>query len=324
MAENPSSKGIVIPVTVSVRQSPPPKDPETQKYYQHLLNRKVLFFVPYSTEGVRGCPLIIAFHGANEEPDKFRTRTTADSYDNLAARERMIVAYPQGYKKHWNDLRHSVSYPPKVEGVDELSFTKSIIDHAADAWDTSRDKTFLVGYSNGAHLVFDMLLKLGPEHITAAAVHCAGYPDDEFLLSRRPKKGGVPLCILNGTQDPVNPYGGGSAELLRRENNRDKKIELGKVLSSLETLHHFRRHFNMLLRFEEFQDPAGNMNIAQWSTTDANPVVLLRLVSMIGEGHYIPIGNGPKDRLVLGPRRGAVNAPVEGKSIFTINTFSKK
>lgn len=67
------------------------------------IERWVYFFVPDSAHGQDELPLLIAYHGSNEDGQTFRSRTTGCGYDEAAVREMVIVAYPDGYKRHWNE-----------------------------------------------------------------------------------------------------------------------------------------------------------------------------------------------------------------------------
>lgn len=96
-------------------------------------------------------------------------------------------------------------------------------------------------------------------------------------------------------------------------------VDLGSVLSSQDTITYFKSHFPEFLKEETFADPEQIMDITQWSS-DCGRVVV-RLVSIIGEGHFVPFGGGQKTPLSIGPRRGAVHAPFEGwPSMFSYHS----
>lgn len=67
------------------------------------MGRSVLFYVPESVHNKRNVPLLIAFHGSTETGVIFRTRTTAEAYDQLARELGFIIAYPSGYKGNWHE-----------------------------------------------------------------------------------------------------------------------------------------------------------------------------------------------------------------------------
>lgn len=313
------SGGKLCPVRMRVRQFNP-----INKRNQ-TLERWAKFFIPDSVCDQKGVSLLIAFHGAGEDGNGFRTRTSGLGYDEEAAREGMIVAYPDGYQGYWNDFRPSNKYPPKMNGVDDIAFTKELIKVAVHQWGVKKSKIFLTGYSNGAHLVFTLLSRLGAKYIAGAAVHCAGFPDVENLKKLRNHLGPVPICIINGTLDPVNPYQGGKA-VWRGLKGTNKVIELGNVLSGENTMYHYKSQFKGLIRHETSVDPDNVMDVSQWSIGCGKVVV--RLISMIGEGHFVPFGAGRKATLSIGPRRGEVNAPREAmnfiKDCVCTCTFSER
>lgn len=91
----------------------------------------------------------------------------------------------------------------------------------------------------------------------------------------------------------------------------------GAHQSALETVDLFASrylHQGEELRMEEVEDDQDIADTRQfWSLADGR--LRVRLIAMIGEGHYVPVASGEKKALVIGPRRGAVHAPREGKPI---------
>ncbi|KAI8452193.1 Alpha/Beta hydrolase protein [Phakopsora pachyrhizi] len=303
----PSLQGQAVDVELKV-QSPIPivtddcaKD--SKKKSCSGSERPVSFFIPDSVRDKRNTPLLIAFHGSTENGSIFRTRTTGYGYDQLACEFGFIVAYPSGYKGNWNDSRKAVSYPAKVENVDDIEFTKLIIEYASTNWHTSPQKTLIAGYSNGGHLCYRLILELGSEYIAGAAIHCANLPTDDNSDCKPIPLDSVPVVIFNGTADPVNPWSGGEVSLSHsaapsgsvgsRGSHRTRFLQTGHDLEMEEI-----EDLDEIQDVRQFRDPV-------------NGHVLVKLVAMIGEGHYVPVAAGEKKALVIGPRRGAIHAPRE-------------
>ncbi|WAQ81126.1 hypothetical protein PtA15_1A465 [Puccinia triticina] len=292
--------------------------PSTNSHSQ----RSVLFFVPESVQGKQNLPLLIAFHGSTESGSIFRSRTTAMAYDKLASEMGFIVAYPSGYKGNWNDSRKAAAYPAKVENVDDVGFTKSIIQYSAKNWATCPQRTLIAGYSNGGHMCYRLALELGSRYIAGVAIHCANLPTDENSDCLTLLNDAVPICIVNGTADPVNPWGGGEVTLSHAPVPGGSVGSRGSHQSAVETADYFAGRFLDLgveLELEEIEDMDEVQDVRQFRNP-RNDKVYVKLLAMIGEGHYVPVASGEKKALVIGPRRGAVHAPREVLRFFAENT----
>ncbi|KAG0147861.1 hypothetical protein CROQUDRAFT_42284 [Cronartium quercuum f. sp. fusiforme G11] len=277
------------------------------------ITRSVLFFVPYSLNSKKDLPLLIAFHGSNENGSIFRTRTTCFGYDELAYKNQFVIAYPSGYDGNWNDSRRAVNYPAKIANVDDLRFTREIIDVSHKHWFTSPSKTLIIGYSNGGHMCYKIALELGSSLIAGVGIHCANLPTWENSDGDPLEADAVPICIINGTADPVNPWVGGVVSI---DGKGEGTVNArGAHQSSMETMDYFVNRFlerGDQLETEEIEDEEELLDIHQFrSIIDGR--LKVQLIAMIGEGHYVPVGTGEKKALVIGPRRGAVHAPRCGK-----------
>ncbi|KAA1106019.1 hypothetical protein PGT21_026788 [Puccinia graminis f. sp. tritici] len=284
--------------------------------------RSVLFFVPESVQGKQNVPLLIAFHGSTETGPIFRNRTTAMGYDKLAAELGFIVAYPSGYKGNWNDSRKAASYPAKLENIDDVGFTKSIIQYSSKKWSTCPRRTLIAGYSNGGHMCYRLALELGSAYIAGVAIHCANLPTEDNSDCATLIGDAVPICIVNGTADPVNPWGGGEVSLSHGPVAGGSVGSRGSHRSALETADYFAGRFlekGIELELEQIEDMDEVQDVHQFLNPRTGRA-LVKLLAMIGEGHYVPVASGEKKALVIGPRRGAVHAPREVLRFFVENT----
>ncbi|WAQ81121.1 hypothetical protein PtA15_1A460 [Puccinia triticina] len=312
-----SVKSSVIPSVLASKSSDKPK-PATDNHFQ----RSVLFFVPESVQGKQNVPLLIAFHGSTETGPIFRSRTTAMGYDKLAAELGFIVAYPSGYKGNWNDSRKAAAYPAKLENIDDVGFTKSIIQYSSENWSTCPQRTLVAGYSNGGHMCYRLALELGSSYIAGVAIHCANLPTDDNSDCATLLGDAVPICIVNGTADPVNPWGGGEVSLSHGPATGGSVGSRGSHRSALETADYFAGRFldqGIELELEEIEDMDEIQDVRQFRNPRTGRA-LVKLLAMIGEGHYVPVAGGEKKALVIGPRRGSVHAPREVVHFFAENT----
>lgn len=99
--------------------------------------------------------------------------------------------------------------------------------------------------------------------------------------------------MVNSTADPVNPYEGGPLILVRLPDGKSLG-DRGLHMSGLRTARVLARSWEMLgvteVEKDEVDDDDSPYLIRQeWKCRD-RPVV--RLVSMIGEGHHISVPGG--------------------------------
>lgn len=100
----------------------------------------------------------------------------------------------------------------------------------------------------------------------------------------------VPVIMVNGTADPVNPYEGGTVVVVRFLNGRtlgDRGLHMGALKSG----QHLARSWENVEMAQPVDCGNGSLSRRDWiRKTTGRPVV--RLVSMIGEGHHISVPGG--------------------------------
>jgi len=98
------------------------KPPLGGKEYKSTLcvdqvNRRYTYYLP--ADNKREASLLFVLHGANDTGNLFRKRTGYE-FDKIADRENMIIVYPDGYKKSWNDCRKKARYPAKRKNLKSI------------------------------------------------------------------------------------------------------------------------------------------------------------------------------------------------------------
>lgn len=82
-----------------------------------------------------------------------------------------------------------------------------MIDYFKTKYKTDRKKVFVVGTSGGGHMAYKLAMNI-PDKIRAITAIVANLPDSANM-DCTPSGKPVPVMIVNGTNDPVNPYTGG-------------------------------------------------------------------------------------------------------------------
>lgn len=175
-------------------------------------DRRWLLFEP-SAELPRPAPLVIALHGGGGVAEKLDGTTNGQIAREARARGWRVV-YPVGLDKGWNDGRAPVTANDRrLVKADDVGFLDALIDDliARELADPAR--IYVMGISNGGFMAQYLALKRAPRLAAAAAVTAQVI---EAWADQAPTTP-VPVLLMNGTKDPLIPYGGGQIVVLGRE-----------------------------------------------------------------------------------------------------------
>lgn len=274
------------------------------------LERSFAFHAP-----VRLAPrpaLVVVFHGNGGSAERIRT-FTGRGFERLADEHGFVVAYPEGYEGGWNDCRARAPYPARKEHVDDHGFFREIVRRLESELGLGPDgfsAVFATGFSNGGHLALRLALE-HPEEVDGVAVFGANLPVADQLDCERSGQP-VPVLLVNGTKDRINPYAGGTAV-------HPKGDALGDVISAQATAAYFAGLADLppapssIERLPESDgDPETWVKRATWSAP-GKPAV--SLVTVRGGGHTIPQGAFVFPALV-GRTSTEVDGPREAWSFF--------
>ncbi|MBX3254708.1 MAG: poly(3-hydroxybutyrate) depolymerase [Chitinophagaceae bacterium] len=167
--------------------------------------------------------LVFVLHGSGGD-GKGIMRTTS-KLEAIAKRENIVIVYPDGYKRFWNECRKMADTPPNRENINEEAFFSAMIDYFTTKYKTDRRKVFVAGTSGGGHMAYKLAMNI-PLKIRAITAIIANLPDNANM-DCAPSGKPVPVMIVNGTDDTVNPYAGGLI--------RSAGMSLGTVRSTEQT-----------------------------------------------------------------------------------------
>lgn len=234
--------------------------------------------------------LFIVLHGSMGNGEAIRQQTQF-GFDLLSDSHGFLVAYPDGFDGHWNDCRRHAPYGARTQEINDVAFLRGIINEQAARFDVDRQRVFLVGYSNGGHLAFRVALEAG-ELVSAIAVIGANMPEPGHSIC---DDTGQPISaiLINGLQDPINPYAGGEVSLFGFGSR-------GRVVSSSQTMARLGASGEPEVLSEMGN---GGLGRERWSTDS----VVHELVSIARGGHTIPTRRGRMPRIV-GPTYHGIEA----------------
>ncbi|MBD8880464.1 esterase [Rhodanobacter sp. 7MK24] len=143
-------------------------------------------------------PLLLVFHGGGGTA---RGMPRFTHLDEIADREGMIVVYPQGVDRHWNDGRDSIK-----RKVDDVGFVRALLDDMESNFAVDRSRIYAAGISNGAIFVERLACDMSDRIAGIAAV--AGTLARDYQPQCQPQHP-VSVVQFDGTADPIVPYAGG-------------------------------------------------------------------------------------------------------------------
>jgi polyhydroxybutyrate depolymerase len=130
------------------------------------------------------------------------------SLQKIAATERLLLVYPDGYKHYWNECRKGATSEANRLNINEQGFFNSMIKYLSAQYSISTKSFFAIGLSGGGHMAYKLGMTM-PERFKGISAIVANLPDTGNMDCAEAKK---PLAVMiaNGTKDPLNHYEGGN------------------------------------------------------------------------------------------------------------------
>lgn len=153
--------------------------------------------------------LVFVLHGSNGTG--LQNRPRAKKLEDIAPAENLLMVYPDGYKKYWNECRKASPAVANVENIDENAFFGAMIAYFSKQYQVNERQIFVIGTSGGGHMAYKLALTM-PEKFRAITALIANLPDTNNLDCPE-KRVPMPVMIVNGTDDKTNPYNGGEVIL---------------------------------------------------------------------------------------------------------------
>jgi polyhydroxybutyrate depolymerase len=209
------------------------------------VDRNFMVRLPRGYAAQQHYPVMILLHGTNQDADDMERLT---QFDQLADKDGIIVVYPIAAHGRWNvgvrpqehrpmmgpagHRRGGYGYPgggypgggggypgggrQQPQGgqsseekrpvpADDIAFFNQMLAQLETKFSVDASRVYAAGLSEGGIMSLRLGCALG-ERIAAIAAVGAAMPKTMICLPSRP----VPLVMINGTSDPVVPYGGGT------------------------------------------------------------------------------------------------------------------
>jgi len=163
--------------------------------------RSIIVYLPTGYNNAGKMPLIFVIHGGSGTPEGM---INIANFKTIADRDKVVLVYPAGIQKNWNDGRPTT---PNQLGINDVSFFNQMCDYMINNYSVEGAKIYATGISNGGF----MSSRLGCElsnRIAAIAVDAATIEATTISPNCNPGRP-VPVIYIHGTSDPLVPFAGG-------------------------------------------------------------------------------------------------------------------
>jgi polyhydroxybutyrate depolymerase len=255
------------------------------------LERSYRFERPAAKDG-EPAPVVLVLHGGGGTARSME-RVTFGAWNQLAAREGFVVVYPQGLENHWNDGRGIAGYRSHDENVDDVGFLLAVVDALAKEFPVDTRRVYSLGISNGGMMSLRLACER-PERVAAIGVVAAALSEKLAAVCAPARP--VSVLVLNGTDDPLVPYGGGEVGFGRRR--------LGRVLSTPDTVKFWTEKNGCAVAptvvAEPDRDPDDRTTVRRETYSGCRESAEVVLVRIDGGGHTWPGGAPYLPEFVVG------------------------
>jgi len=174
-----------------------------------------------------GSSLVFVLHGSGGDGKDLMERT--ENLRQKTANENVLLVYPNGYKRYWNECRKAASSLANKENINEEAFFGAMIEYFGKTYKIDEKQVFAVGTSGGGHMCYKLAMTV-PGKFRAVAAIIANLPAEENM-DCSDAKAPIAIMIANGTADPTNPYEGGMMQ--------GGNFIMGTVRSTDNTFHYW-------------------------------------------------------------------------------------
>lgn len=241
--------------------------------------RERTYFIHFPAGDAAARPVVIALHGGNGTAPR---RARQMGFNAIGEREGFIAVYPQGVNYGWNDGRGTPEMLKRQESVDDVAFFRALIGELKSLPQVDPRRIYLVGGSNGGMMIQRLACE-APQLIAASVTMVASLPEP-LRDTCRPDVP-MPILMMNGTADPLVPYGGGAVGGARG-------MDQGRVIPAEETLALWVRNNGCSdppeLGSLPDQDPADGMTTETRTWTKCRDGAQVVFFRMNGAGHGLP------------------------------------
>lgn len=169
--------------------------------------RRYLLYVPRGVERTKTLPVVLAFHGGGGNPTSMMRLSGLNQKADSAG---FVLVYPFGSglnpNRNLTFNAGNVGGYAKEKNVDDVSFTRAILDDLPSLIAVDKGRVYATGISNGAMMCYRIASELADRIVAIAPV--GGPMGLETCNPSRP----VSIIHFHGTADELAPFAGGKGK----------------------------------------------------------------------------------------------------------------
>ncbi len=160
-------------------------------------DRRFNIYLPDGSENIHKKPLVIMLHGYANTPESFATQT---GFEKVACEAGYVVVYPAAL----SDASGSPGWNSGLDTSekDDIGYICALAEYIQNAFDCDPQRTFVVGFSNGAFMTHRIAVETDGKF--AAIVSVAGMMTDATWMVRK-EHADIGVLEIYGTKDDVVP-----------------------------------------------------------------------------------------------------------------------
>lgn len=136
---------------------------------------------------------------------------TQHGFNRRADESGAVIVYPDGVGHGWNDGRLDLKSRATLEDVDDVGFLRALVTALETRYTIDPAQVFVAGMSNGGMMTLRLACEAGDVFKGFVAVAASLGAD---LKPHCEAVGVTRLALIDGTADPVVPWGGGEVSVL--------------------------------------------------------------------------------------------------------------
>lgn len=226
-------------------------------------------------------PLVLVLHGGGGSGGNMEWLTER-GFNRIADRDGVVIAYPDGIGKSWNDGRTDFSTNAASDRVDDVGFLSALPRRITTLVPIDVTRVYATGMSNGG--LMSHRLGCDAADVFAAVAPVAANLSVDLATRCRPARP-ISIAIVNGTDDPIMPWAGGTVQVLW--------MARGRVISTPATL---ARWLELdacapVARRMRSDDVADDGTVLEQQSAACKDGTEVNLLAVRGGGHTWPSGH---------------------------------
>jgi len=259
--------------------------------------RKFRIYFPESYNKNELHPVVIALHGRF---GRGKQMEKSSLFNPVADENNVIMVYPDGYKKSWNDGRGEG--PAADENIDDVGFINALINLVIGDYAVDDSRIYVCGMSNGGFMSMRLAHELEDRIAAFGSVTGSLGTNYNGTLDHA-----VPVMLIAGTKDPLVPYEGGEvADSGTESRGFEDLLEYYAANNGCDSLY--------VSDLPQVND--DGVNTEKWMYSNCDNDVQCILFKNIGAGHTWPGGNSVLWENTVGKESSEINASRELMNFF--------